>query len=94
MVECAALTLEAATTRPRLWHRRIFSAAYDFLTARPMDRDRVRFPKHSTFFGNEIVAGTRRLALMNMFLQQHRRNGRQQPDLARRRAGCPVCRYL
>jgi len=33
-----------------------------------MDRDQRAFLKHDTFFGNEIVAGTRRLALMNMFL--------------------------
>ena len=48
-----------------------FLAAQDFL-ANPenhaLDRDQKRFLKHSTFHGNEIVANTRRLCLMNMFL--------------------------
>ncbi|MEI6287448.1 MAG: class I SAM-dependent DNA methyltransferase [Bacillota bacterium] len=44
-------------------------AAYDFIANNaPLDRDQKHFLKHSTFFGNEIVANTRRLALMNMFL--------------------------
>ncbi|KKG89510.1 DNA methyltransferase, partial [Methanosarcina mazei] len=42
---------------------------YDFLTSHHrLDRDQSRFLKNKTFGGNEIVAGTRRLALMNMFL--------------------------
>ncbi len=48
-----------------------FLAAHDYLTnpahfAR--DKDQKAFLKHDTFVGNEIVAGTRRLCLMNMFL--------------------------
>jgi type I restriction enzyme M protein len=46
-----------------------FLAAYDFLTSHHrLDREQSRFLKNKTFGGNEIVAGTRRLALMNMFL--------------------------
>ena len=46
-----------------------FLAAYDFLVAEhQMDKNQKAFLKHETFFGNEIVAGTRRLCLMNMFL--------------------------
>jgi type I restriction enzyme M protein len=46
-----------------------FLAAYDFLTNNyESDRDHSRFLKAKTFGGNEIVAGTRRLALMNLFL--------------------------
>ncbi len=46
-----------------------FLAAYDFLTHNyNLDRDQSRFLKTKTFGGNEIVAGTRRLALMNLFL--------------------------
>lgn len=46
-----------------------FLAAYDFLTSNyRLDREQSRFLKNKTFGGNEIVAGTRRLALMNMFL--------------------------
>ena len=33
-----------------------------------MDKAQKKFLKFETFFGNEIVAGTRRLALMNLFL--------------------------
>lgn len=45
-----------------------FLAAYDYLSAQKLDRDERDFLKHKTFSGNEIVANTRRLALMNMFL--------------------------
>ena len=46
-----------------------FLAAYDFLTSHyQLNREQSRFLKNKTFGGNEIVAGTRRLALMNMFL--------------------------
>ena len=46
-----------------------FLAAYDYITEHhELDREQKAFLKNSTFFGNEIVAGTRRLCLMNMFL--------------------------
>jgi type I restriction enzyme M protein len=47
-----------------------FLAAYDFITAthKDLDKEQKRFLKFNTFWGNEIVAGTRRLALMNLFL--------------------------
>ena len=48
-----------------------FLAAHDFLANpenRALDRDEKRFLKHETFYGNEIVANTRRLCLMNLFL--------------------------
>ena len=48
-----------------------FLAAHDFLADPdiwPLDRDQKEFLKHSTFHGNEIVAGTRRLCLMNLLL--------------------------
>jgi type I restriction enzyme M protein len=48
-----------------------FLAAYDFI-ADPknytLDRAQKEFLKKSTFYGNEIVADTRRMALMNLFL--------------------------
>ena len=47
-----------------------FLAAYDYLSAQKLDRDERDFLKHQTFSGNEIVANTRRLALMNMFLHR------------------------
>lgn len=46
-----------------------FLAAHDYLTrAHKMNREQKHFLKHNTFLGNEIVAGTRRLCLMNLFL--------------------------
>jgi type I restriction enzyme M protein len=48
-----------------------FLAAYDFLTNPDnyaIDKRQKAFLKHETFHGNEIVANTRRLCLMNMFL--------------------------
>jgi len=45
-----------------------FLAAYDYLSTQNLEKDERDFLKHETFYGNEIVANTRRLALMNMFL--------------------------
>ena len=49
-----------------------FLAAYKFLLDhhKDMDRDARKFLKNSTFYGNEIVANTRRLCLMNMYLHK------------------------
>ena len=46
-------------------------AAYDFISDRKnftLDKAQKKFLKHKTFFGNEIVASARRMALMNLFL--------------------------
>lgn len=46
-----------------------FLAAYDYITENhELNREQKEFLKKETFFGNEIVANTRRLCLMNMFL--------------------------
>lgn len=46
-----------------------FLAAYDHITNNnELNRDQKAFLKNNTFSGNEIVADTRRLCLMNMFL--------------------------
>jgi type I restriction enzyme M protein len=48
-----------------------FLSAYDFIADEKnykLDKEQKRFLKYSTFYGNEIVAGTRRMALMNLFL--------------------------
>jgi type I restriction enzyme M protein len=48
-----------------------FLAAYDFI-ANPdnysLNKEQKQFLKMQTFYGNEIVASTRRMALMNLFL--------------------------
>jgi len=46
-----------------------FLAAYDYLVSHnSLDKDQNTFLKFNTFSGNEIVANTRRLCLMNLFL--------------------------
>ncbi|WP_321321640.1 class I SAM-dependent DNA methyltransferase [Labilibaculum sp.] len=46
-----------------------FLAAYDWIVANnQLDRDEKEFLKNNTFHGNEIVANTRRMCLMNMYL--------------------------
>ena len=46
-----------------------FLAVYDYLIKNhKLDRTQKAFLKNGTFHGNEIVAGTRRLCLMNLFL--------------------------
>ncbi len=46
-----------------------FLAAYDFIKDNnKLDREEKEFLKNQTFYGNEIVANTRRMCLMNMYL--------------------------
>ena len=69
MVECVRPEPGKTIADPACGTGGFFLAAYDFLVAaHQMDKTQKAFLKHETFFGNEIVAGTRRLALMNMFL--------------------------
>ncbi len=69
MVECMRPEPGKTIADPACGTGGFFLAAYDYLvTAYKLDKTQKAFLKHETFFGNEIVAGTRRLALMNMFL--------------------------
>ena len=69
MVECVRPEAGKTIADPACGTGGFFLAAYDFLVAaHQMDKNQKAFLKHDTFFGNEIVPGTRRLALMNMFL--------------------------
>jgi type I restriction enzyme M protein len=69
MVECVRPEANKTIADPACGTGGFFLAAYDFLvTAHKLDKTQKNFLKHETFYGNEIVAGTRRLALMNMFL--------------------------
>ncbi|MGB1017763.1 MAG: N-6 DNA methylase [Chitinophagales bacterium] len=46
-----------------------FLASYDWIVANhKLDKEEKAFLKNKTFFGNEIVANTRRMCLMNMYL--------------------------
>ena len=69
MVECVRPEPNKSIADPACGTGGFFLAAYDFLVqSYTMDKPQKAFLKHDTFFGNEIVAGTRRMCLMNMFL--------------------------
>ena len=69
MVECVRPEPGKTIADPACGTGGFFLAAYDFLVdPHQLDKTQKAFLKHETFHGNEIVAGTRRLALMNMFL--------------------------
>jgi type I restriction enzyme M protein len=69
MVECVRPEPSKTIADPAAGTGGFFLAAYDFLvSSHQMNQSQKAFLKRETFFGNEIVAGTRRLALMNMFL--------------------------
>lgn len=69
MVECVRPQPLKTIADPACGTGGFFLAAYDYLVANnKLDKAQNTFLKNQTFFGNEIVAGTRRLALMNLFL--------------------------
>ena len=69
MVECVKPEPKKSICDPACGTGGFFLAAYDYLVQNyKLDKDEKDFLKNKTFSGNEIVANTRRLALMNMFL--------------------------
>ena len=69
MVECIQPEPMKTIADPACGTGGFFLAAYDFIVNNyNLDREQKEFLKNKTFYGNEIVANTRRLALMNMFL--------------------------
>jgi type I restriction enzyme M protein len=71
MVECVRPEPDKTIADPACGTGGFFLAAYDFITNEKnytLDKKQKLKLKHDTFFGNEIVASTRRLALMNLFL--------------------------
>ncbi len=69
MVDCARPQPLKTIADPACGTGGFFLAAYDYLVSNyKLDKEQNTFLKNRTFFGNEIVAGTRRLALMNLFL--------------------------
>jgi type I restriction enzyme M protein len=71
MVECIRPEPMKTIADPACGTGGFFLAAYDFI-ANPsnysLDKGQKQFLKMKTFYGNEIVANTRRMALMNLFL--------------------------
>ncbi|NJO68997.1 MAG: N-6 DNA methylase, partial [Bacteroidetes bacterium] len=69
MVECVQPQPMKTIADPACGTGGFFLAAYDYMIAHnKLDKEQNTFLKLKTFFGNEIVASTRRLALMNLFL--------------------------
>ena len=69
MVECVAPEPGKIIADPACGTGGFFLAAYDYLvTTHKLDKEQKVFLKNKAFHGNEIVAGTRRLCLMNLFL--------------------------
>ena len=71
MVECLRPEPSKTIADPACGTGGFFLACYDFLTNTTnydLDKAQKAALKYKTFYGNEIVAGTRRLCLMNMFL--------------------------
>ena len=71
MVECVRPQPMKTIADPACGTGGFFLAAYDFI-ANPanytLTNEQKKFLKHQTCYGNEIVPGTRRMALMNLFL--------------------------
>ncbi len=69
MVECVRPEPSKMIADPACGTGGFFLAAYDFLVSHyELDKNQKSYLKHNAFTGNEIVANTRRLCLMNMFL--------------------------
>jgi len=70
MVECVRPEPMKSIADPACGTGGFFLGAYNWLT-RPgnaLDKKQKEFLRHKTFHGNEIVAGARRMCLMNLFL--------------------------
>lgn len=69
IVDCVAPEPGKTIADPACGTGGFFLSAYDYLVKhRPLNKQEKAFLKGSTFRGNEIVPGTRRLCLMNLFL--------------------------
>ncbi|HMR91823.1 MAG TPA: class I SAM-dependent DNA methyltransferase [Chitinophagaceae bacterium] len=69
MVECVQPQPKKTIADPACGTGGFFLAAYDYIVEHnKLDKEQSKFLKYHTFFGNEIVASTKRLALMNLFL--------------------------
>lgn len=69
MVDCVQPKPMKTIADPACGTGGFFLAAYDYIIAHhALDREQKEFLKNDTFHGNEIVANTRRMCLMNMYL--------------------------
>ena len=68
MVECVRPEPLKTIADPACGTGGFFLGAQQWLLAQGLNRKAAEFLRHQTFHGNEIVAGTRRMCLMNLFL--------------------------
>ncbi|WP_435260965.1 N-6 DNA methylase [Tenacibaculum sp. nBUS_03] len=69
MVACVQPKPEKTIADPSCGTGGFFLAAYDYIVEKhDLNREQKAFLKNQTFYGNEIVANTRRMCLMNMYL--------------------------
>ena len=69
MIECVRPEAKKTIADPACGTGGFFLAAYDYIVKNhDLDKSEKEFLKLKTFNGNEIVASTRRLCLMNLFL--------------------------
>ncbi len=69
MVACVQPEPMKTITDPACGTGGFFLAAYDHIVSKhELHREQKEYLKNKTFYGNEIVANTRRMCLMNMFL--------------------------
>lgn len=68
IVECIKPEAKKTIADPACGTGGFFLASYDYLVSKELNKEEKEFLKKETFFGNEIVSSTRRLALMNLFL--------------------------
>ena len=68
MVECVQPQPLKTVADPACGTGGFFLGVNEWLTRGKLNKAESHFLRHDTFYGNEIVAGTRRLCLMNLFL--------------------------
>lgn len=70
MVECVQPEPKKTVADPACGTGGFFLGVHEWLTrnGKTLNKGEAQFLRHKTFFGNEIVASTRRLCLMNLFL--------------------------
>ncbi len=68
MVECVQPQPQKTVADPACGTGGFFLGVHQWLNQRKLNKAEAYFLRHETFHGNEIVSGTRRLCLMNLFL--------------------------
>ena len=68
MVECVQPEPKKTVADPACGTGGFFLGVHEWLNQRTLNKAEAKFLRNDTFYGNEIVASTRRMCLMNLFL--------------------------